>query len=229
MAQTMTDDQLDRAERSDHAGQDARPGDRSSRYLTFRLGTEVFALGILDITEIIEHRPLTEVPMMPSFIRGVLNLRGRVVPVVDLAARFGRGSTAVGRRTGIIILETANPAGDGRGQDFGIIVDAVNEVMHFGDDDIEPPPAFGAGIRSDFISGMAKRGNDFIIVLDVSRVLSVEEMMLLGQAASTATATATPATASFADAPVESGNAAQGQDPAGAAELASGPTGASEG
>jgi purine-binding chemotaxis protein CheW len=171
---------------------EARPGGRvadgSSRYLTFRLGGELFALGILDITEIIEYRALTEVPMMPPFIRGVLNLRGRVVPVVDLAARFGRGPTQVARRTGIIIVETTDvsgPDGDGdrAGQDFGIVVDAVNEVMHFGAEDIEPPPAFGAGIRSDFISGMAKRGGDFIIVLDVSQVLSVNEMVLLGRAA----------------------------------------------
>jgi purine-binding chemotaxis protein CheW len=171
---------------------EARPGGRvadgSSRYLTFRLGGELFALGILDITEIIEYRALTEVPMMPAFIRGVLNLRGRVVPVVDLAARFGRGPTQVARRTGIIIVETSDAGGgdadgDRPGQDFGIVVDAVNEVMHFGEEDIEPPPAFGAGIRSDFISGMAKRGGDFIIVLDVSQVLSVDEMVQLGQAA----------------------------------------------
>jgi purine-binding chemotaxis protein CheW len=186
VAQTLADEHLDNAGQPERAGHDARLSDGSSRYLTFRLGSEVFALGILDITEIIEHRPLTEVPMMPPFIRGVLNLRGRVVPVVDLAARFGRGCTAVGRRTGIIIVETPDPQGEGRGQDFGIIVDAVNEVMHFGVADIEPPPAFGAGIRSDFISGMAKRGNDFIIVLDVGRVLSLEEMMLLGQAATSA-------------------------------------------
>ncbi len=166
----------------------ARVADGSSRYLTFRLGGEVFALGILDITEIIEYRSLTEVPMMPPFIRGVLNLRGRVVPVVDLAARFGRPATEVARRTGIIIVETtagsSGPDDDEQtGQDFGIVVDAVNEVMHFGPDDIEPPPAFGAGIRSDFISGMAKRDGEFIIVLDVSQVLSIDEMVMLGRAA----------------------------------------------
>jgi purine-binding chemotaxis protein CheW len=159
----------------------------STRYLTFRLGGEVFALGILDITEIIEYRTLTQVPMMPLFISGVLNLRGRVVPVLDLAARFGRGPTQVGRRTGIIIVETAATTGeDGEerpGQDFGIVVDAVNEVVNFSEDDIEPPPAFGAGIRSDFISGMAKRNGEFIIVLDVGQVLSVDEMVQLGHAA----------------------------------------------
>jgi len=193
VAQTMTDDHLDRAERSDHAGQDARPGDRSSRYLTFRLGTEVFALGILDITEIIEHRPLTEVPMMPSFIRGVINLRGRVLPVVDLAARFGQPATAVGRRTSIIVVETPDQLTGPKSTDepdvagalhgIGIMVDAVNKVVHLDAGDIEPAPTFGAGIRSDFIAGMAKCDGEFVIVLDVSRVLSIDEMVQLGEAA----------------------------------------------
>lgn len=163
-------------------------GSKSDRYLTFALGGEVYALPILDITEIIEFRNLTVVPMMPSFIRGVINLRGRVVPVVDMAARFSRGRTDVARRTSIIIVEAAQTVGeDGEptqdGQDMGIMVDAVNKVVHLGAEDIEPPPAFGAGIRSDFISGMAKYNGEFIIVLDVSKVLSVEEMVLLSKAA----------------------------------------------
>jgi purine-binding chemotaxis protein CheW len=155
------------------------------RYLTFRLGEETFALPILDITEIIEYRSLTAVPMMPPFVRGVLNLRGRVVPVVDLAARFGRGGTTLGRRTAIVIVETPGAedgTGDRSGQDFGIVVDAVNDVVHVGDQDIEPAPAFGGGIRSDFIAGMARRGGDFVIVLDVDRVLSLDEMLELGRA-----------------------------------------------
>lgn len=164
-------------------------GAGTDRYLTFVLGGEVYALPILDITEIMEFRSLTVVPMMPSFIRGVINLRGRVVPVVDMAARFGRGMTQVARRTSIIIVETSVSAGDDGeepGSDMGIMVDAVNKVVHLSADDIEPPPAFGAGIRSDFISGMAKYDGQFIIVLDVSHVLSIDEMVLLGQAASAA-------------------------------------------
>lgn len=185
---------------------DTRVADGASRYLTFRLGGEVFALGILDITEIIEYRDLTVVPMMPPFIRGVLNLRGRVVPVVDLAARFGRGTTDVARRTAVIIVETGpreTDEGEEPAQDFGILVDAVNEVVHFTADDIEPPPAFGAGIRADFISGMAKHRGDFIIVLDVDRVLSVDEIVLLGQAS-------VAAQGSAAAAGVESGAAQAG-------------------
>jgi purine-binding chemotaxis protein CheW len=157
----------------------------SERYLTFVLGGEVFALPILDITEIMEFRSLTIVPMMPDFIRGVINLRGRVVPVVDMAARFGRGHTEIARRTSIIIVETARfttDDGDEGSHDMGIMVDAVNKVVHLAADDIEPPPAFGAGIRTDFISGMAKYDNQFIIVLDVSQVLSLDEMAQLSKA-----------------------------------------------
>lgn len=157
----------------------------SGRYLTFVLGGDVYALDIFNITEIIEFRNLTVVPMMPDFIRGVINLRGRVVPVVDMAARFGRGTTQVARRTSIIIVEAAGFAqsveGDGALHDIGVMVDAVNEVVEFGTEDIEPPPVFGAGIRADFISGMAKRDNEFIIVLDVSHVLSIDEMVTLGK------------------------------------------------
>jgi purine-binding chemotaxis protein CheW len=156
----------------------------SDRYLTFVLGGEVFALPILDITEIMEFRSLTVVPMMPSFIRGVINLRGRVVPVVDMAARFDRGTTQIARRTSIVIVETAGHSNDGddaTGQDMGILVDAVNKVVHLSPDDIEPPPAFGAGIRADFIAGMARYQGEFIIVLDAGRVLSLDEMAQLSR------------------------------------------------
>jgi purine-binding chemotaxis protein CheW len=155
----------------------------SDRYLTFALGGEVFALPILDITEIMEFRSLTVVPMMPTFIRGVINLRGRVVPVVDLAARFDRSTTQIARRTSIIIVETAAHTDDGDtdGQDMGIIVDAVNKVVHLSPDDIEPPPAFGAGIRADYICGMAKYDGEFIIILDAARVLSLDEMAHLSR------------------------------------------------
>lgn len=180
---------VDRVPRQGGRGDEAeRVAARSDRYLTFALGGEVYALPILDITEIIEHRNLTVVPMMPSSIRGVINLRGRVVPVVDMAARFGRGHTEVARRTSIIIVEAAATEDGEAGQDMGIMVDAVNKVVHLGAEDIEPPPAFGAGIRADFISGMAKYDGEFIIVLDVTRVLSIEEMVLLSKAAGAAEA-----------------------------------------
>jgi len=151
----------------------------TGQYLTFVLTGEIYALGILHIKEIIQYGDLTEVPMMPSFIRGVINLRGKVVPVVDMAARFNRGSTQIAKRTSIIIIEMEADE-DGETQSIGIMVDAVNEVIDISSDDIEPPPSFGARIRPDFISGMAKRDGKFIIVLNLSSVLSIEEMSALG-------------------------------------------------
>ncbi|MDD2760950.1 MAG: chemotaxis protein CheW [Methylomonas sp.] len=153
----------------------------AGQYLTFVLGGEVFALGILNIKEIIDYGHLTEVPMMPNFVRGVINLRGSVVPVIDLSARFGKGSTQIAKRTCIVIVETEGHECDEACEVIGIIVDAVNEVVDIGQQDIEPPPSFGAGIHPDFISGMAKKGDHFIILLNVNRVLSTDEMMALSR------------------------------------------------
>ena len=144
------------------------------QYLTFLLGGEMFAVGILNIKEIIEYGSLTEVPMMPSFIRGVINLRGSVVPVVDLSARFGRNSTEVSRRTCIVIIEV--DAGEGVKHDIGVTVDSVSEVLEIPPGEIEPPPAFGAKVRSDFISGMGKVAGKFVIILNADKVLSVDEL-----------------------------------------------------
>lgn len=156
------------------------------QYLTFVLAGEVYALGILDIKEIIDYGAVTNVPMMPPFVRGVINLRGSVVPIVDLSARFRRGTTQIARRTGIIIVETAhfdNDREEQMKQDIGIMVDAVNEVIEIDVKDIEPPPAFGAKIRPDFISGMAKRDNRFVIILNINQVLSIDEMAALSKLA----------------------------------------------
>lgn len=143
------------------------------QYLTFMLSGETYAIGILGIKEIIEYGQLTEVPNMPGFIRGVINLRGAVVPVVDLAARFGKRETTVTRRTCIVIIEVDNA---GETQVIGVLVDAVNEVLDIPVTEIEPPPAFGAKIRSDFIRGMGKVEGKFVIILNADRVLSVDEM-----------------------------------------------------
>lgn len=148
------------------------------QYLTFNLGGEIFAIGILAIKEIIEYGNLTEVPMMPDFIRGVINLRGAVVPVVDLSARFGRRGSTVSRRTCIVIVEME--AEDGR-QDVGVIVDAVNEVLEILPQDIEPAPSFGAKIRTEFIRGMGKVAGKFVIILNADRVLSVNELATLAR------------------------------------------------
>ena len=152
------------------------------QYLTFALSGEMFAVGILNVKEIIEYGNLTEIPMMPSFIRGVINLRGSVVPVVDLAARFGGKASEVQRRTCIVIVEVQQEQGK---HDIGIMVDAVSEVLEIPGSEIEPPPAFGAKIRADFIAGMGKIAGKFVIILDIQHILSVEDMALLADAGAT--------------------------------------------
>jgi purine-binding chemotaxis protein CheW len=154
----------------------AAPQSEQQQYLTFVLGGEAYAMGILAIKEIIEYGNLTEVPRMPAFIRGVINLRGAVVPVIDLGARFGKPATKVTRRTCIVIIEV--PVGT-ETQDVGVMVDAVNAVLEIPASEIEPPPSFGANIRADFISGMGKVNGKFVIILNVHNVLSVDEMASL--------------------------------------------------
>jgi len=159
---------------------DQQAAAEQQQYLTFVLGGEMFAIGILCVKEIIEYGHLTVVPMMPECIRGVINLRGAVVPVVDLACRFGRRSTDLTRRTCIVIVEVE---GEGERQDIGVIVDAVSEVLEIQGSQIEPAPAFGARIRTDFIHGMGKLDGKFVIILNVNKVLSLDDLALLGQMA----------------------------------------------
>lgn len=169
---------------SQSARQQTAPSELSAgednQYLTFKLSQEMFAINILNIREIMEHGTITTVPMMPSFVRGVINLRGSVVPVIDLVARFGRGQCVVNRRSCIVILELA--FGEHETREVGIIVDEVSEVREISAEDIEPPPNFGARIRTDFISGMGKVQGRFVILLDVQRVVDVEEMALISDA-----------------------------------------------
>jgi len=148
-----------------------------TQYLTFMVGGEMFALPIAGIKEIVEYREPTGVPMMPSFIRGVINLRGRVVPIIDLCARFARGKSEPGRRTCFVILELQHEEWM---HDIGVLVDAVSAVQEIAEDDIEPPPDFGARLRPDFISGMGRIGDKFVVILDLAKVLSVDELSSLG-------------------------------------------------
>lgn len=159
--------------------QAAQDATQAQQYLTFMLGKEMFAIGILAIKEIIEYDSLTEVPMMPQCIRGVINLRGAVVPVMDLSTRFGREANAVTKRTCIVIVEIETA---GERHDVGVVVDAVNEVLEIPANEIEPPPAFGPKIRTDFIRGMGKVGGRFVIVLDTDQVLSVDDLAALSSA-----------------------------------------------
>lgn len=155
-----------------------------SQYLTFTLGNEVFAIVLDQIKEIIEYSVVTQVPLMPQFVHGVINLRGSVLPVIDLAIRFGRAPTTVGRRTCVVVL---NLDFGGEAHALGMLVDAVNEVIEIPAAQIEPAPSFGTPLRAEFIAGMGKVNGQFVILLDVGHVLSLEEMSSLvsgGEAAS---------------------------------------------
>ncbi|WP_333879342.1 chemotaxis protein CheW [Methylobacter sp.] len=157
--------------------------EESQQYLTFMLSGETYAVSILRIKEIIQYGQLTEVPRMPAFIRGVINLRGAVVPVIDLSARFGKSSTAVGRRNCIIIIEAAIAE---ETQSVGVMVDAVNAVLEIPAGEIEPAPTFGTNIRVDFIAGMGKINGKFVIILNIQDVLSMDDMAALAVVSSTA-------------------------------------------
>ena len=148
-------------------------GAASALYLAFRLADEVYAVDILRIREILEYSLPTSVPMMPPSVRGVINLRGAVVPVIDLAVRFGRAATGIGKRTCFVIVEIEHA---GATHILGLMVDGVNAVMEIGADSIEPAPAFGTRLNTEFIAGMARVDGRFVIILDIGRVLSIEEM-----------------------------------------------------
>jgi purine-binding chemotaxis protein CheW len=150
--------------------------EQAGQYLTFVLTGETFAIGILAIKEIIEYANLTEVPMMPAYVRGVINLRGAVVPVLDLSVRFGKQASPVTKRTCIVIIEVAV---SGERHVLGLVVDAVNAVLEIPRGEIEPPPAFGASIRTDFIEGMAKVNGKFVVLLHVDHVLHADEILAL--------------------------------------------------
>ena len=171
---------LIRSQRRTVADPQERQAAKGQQYLTFTVTGEVFGIAIVSIKEIIEYRATTEVPMMPEFMRGIINLRGRVVPVIDLAVRFGRPRSEVTARSCIVIVEAQQ---SGEQHDLGVVVDAVSAVADIADADIEPAPSFGARMRSDFITGIGKISEKFVILLDVGRVLSLDELSVLGDIA----------------------------------------------
>ena len=152
----------------------------SLQYLTYSLGEETFAMDIRSVREIIQYGAMTEVPLMPEFVRGVINLRGAVVPVIDLQSRFGRPAAQIGKKTCIIIFDALQ---EGEKVELGLLVDAVSEVIDIADDAIEPAPQFGASIRREFIRGMGKVGGAFIVILAPERALDVSEMAALAESA----------------------------------------------
>ncbi|HOX51759.1 MAG TPA: chemotaxis protein CheW [Fibrobacteria bacterium] len=146
------------------------------QFLTFRLGGENFGIPIERVREILQFVEPTLIPMMPPFLRGVINLRGAVVPVIDLQCRFGRETTNVAHRSCIVIVEIEY---DGAAHSLGILVDAVDEVLAVERSRIEPKPTFGTKIRSDFVDGLLNLEKRFVVTLDIQQVLSIDELATL--------------------------------------------------
>lgn len=163
------------------AAADAAP----AQYLTFWLGAEMFGMDIRTVSEIIQCGPMTTVPLMPSFVRGVINLRGAVVSVIDLHARFGRPPAQLGKKSCIVIFDAMR---SGERTELGLLVDSVSEVIKIAPADIEPPPDFGTAVQRDFIRGMGKVADRFVIILEPDRALDVREMAALCESAQDALA-----------------------------------------
>ena len=141
--------------------------------LTFFISEEEYGVNITEVKEIIEYAPMTKIPSSPTFLRGVINLRGSVVPVIDLANKFGFQESEVTKRTCIVIAEVDHEA---KKNLIGVIVDRVNQVMDILPEEIELPPSFGTPIQAHFIKGLAKRERSFILILAMDKILSLDEL-----------------------------------------------------
>lgn len=154
------------------------PHEDTTQFLTFQSAGSTYALSVGAIKEIFECIELTAIPLMPDFILGVVNLRGAVVPVIDLSARLGLGNSAAGRRSAVVVVEIVD---DGERLDMGLLVDSVSGVVDLGAPDLAPPPAFGASIRLDFIEALALIHGQMVAVLALQQVLSVAEVSELAR------------------------------------------------
>ena len=144
-----------------------------NQYLTFLLGNELFALDISKVREIVDEKDITKIPRMPTYLRGVINLRGHPVPVIDLRSSFGMSETQMGVNTCVIITELEL---EGESIHIGALADEVQEVMEIGPERIDPPPHMGTAIDANYIKGMAKLNDQFIMVLDIDRIFTPEQL-----------------------------------------------------
>lgn len=149
------------------------------QYLTFRLDNEIFALEVSHVREILEFTTVNRVPKTPEYMRGVINLRGSVVPVFDMRLKFGLGRTEKAVNTCIVVVEVSL---DGENTIIGALVDSVQEVFELGPGQIEPAPKFGHHLETTFIKGMGKRDEQFVIILDIDRLFSTDELTMAGDA-----------------------------------------------
>jgi purine-binding chemotaxis protein CheW len=150
------------------------PVDARAQYLTFYVGGEAYGIALLRVREIVEHDTLTRVPKSPQYLRGVLNLRGRIVPVVDLAMKFGLPESVVTKTTCIVIVELAV---NGEQVVIGLMADSVTQVLELSPGDLEPPPAFGTEVTPQCLVAMGRVGRGFVLILDIDRVLAGSETM----------------------------------------------------
>ena len=151
-----------------------RSAGQEGKFLTFSLANEEYGIGILKVREIIGMMPIRTVPQTPSFVKGVINLRGKVIPVVDLRLKFGMEELDYTERTSIIVVDV-----QGKEDTFiqiGIVVDFVSEVVNIKGEDVEDTPTFGAKLNTEYILGMAKIGKGVKILLDIDRILAVEDL-----------------------------------------------------
>ena len=151
----------------------------TTQYLTFKLDKEVFALDISKVREVLDFTTVTKVPRTPDFMRGVINLRGNVVPVVDMRLKFGMSVTEKTVNTCIIITEIEM---DGDTTVLGALADSVQEVIDLEPEQIEPAPRIGTRLNTDFIRGMGKRDDHFIMILDIDKVFSADDLSLVQEA-----------------------------------------------
>jgi purine-binding chemotaxis protein CheW len=149
------------------------------KYLTFKIANEHYGIEILKIKEIIGMMPITSLPKTPGFLKGVINLRGKVIPVMDLRLRFGMQEIEYTERTCIVVVEIAGNAGEIH---MGIVVDSVSEVLNIKAEDIQDTPTFGTSLNTEYILGMAKMESRVKILLDIDRVMSTENAAILAQA-----------------------------------------------
>ena len=146
------------------------------QYLTFMIGAEEYAVSLLKVKEIIEYDTITEVPKTPEWVRGVINLRGSVVPVIDLAVKFRQSPSVAGKLTCIVITEVEC---EGEATVMGVMVDSVRQVIDLKPQEIEEPPTFGTRVKVDYLLGMARAGKKFCLILDTEKVLSTDELLEL--------------------------------------------------
>lgn len=150
----------------------------AGQYLTFRVGSDAYAISIAKLRELVGLGGITRVPSTPPWIRGVMNLRGEVLPVIDLAVKFGLPASQDTKWTCLVVVQLPI---DGQASSLGLVVDSVEDVVDLQDDEIDPPPPFGTRLRAEFVLGLARIGEGLAVLLDVDRVLTVDELLAVAE------------------------------------------------